>query len=335
MGVVGCGYWGPNIVRNFNEIEDLKLKYCCDLDSVKLKNIQKKYPSVIITQDYNDLLNDPEIDIIAIVTSISSHFKLAKDALLSNKHVFVEKPLVYKSEEAKELIKLAKERNKVLMVGHTFEYSPAVHKLKEIVDGGELGRVYYIYSQRLNLGLFQKDVNVVWDLAPHDISIILYLLNKEVSSVSARGKSHVINGIEDVAFIDLKFKDDSIAHIHVSWLDPMKIRKIVIVGEKKMVVYDDVETLEKIRIYTKNVSKYDDYKDFGEFQLSYNYGDINIPKIDNKEPLKIELTHFLDCIEKNITPRSDGKSGLRVVKVLEAAQKSIKERGKEIFIEND
>lgn len=329
LGIVGCGYWGPNLIRNFYEIPKSEVLLCCDLDKNKLEKIKQKYPSVSITEKFSDILNNKNVDAVIIATPPQTHYKLAKEALLADKHVFIEKPMTPSSEDAEDLIKIAKQKKKTLMVGHTFEYSHAVNKLKDLITSGELGKIYYVYTNRLNLGLFQN-TNVIWDLATHDISIVLYLFNKKPVSVAAKGKSHIQEGIEDVAFITLTFEDGSIAHFHVSWLDPCKVRKTIVVGSKKMVVYDDVEPLEKLKVYEKGVSKYDDYSNFGEFQLSYNYGDITIPKIDTAEPLKVECTHFLDCIETGKTPRSSGEVGLQVVKILEAAEKSVKNGGKEV-----
>lgn len=332
IAVVGCGYWGPNLVRNFNEIDDSNMYVCCDLKQEKLDLMKKRFPGVKTTTKYQDVLEDKKVDAVAIATPPATHFELAKQALMADKHVLIEKPMTLKSEDAKQLIKLAKEKGKILMAGHTFEYVPAVNKLKELIKSNELGEIYYVYINRLNLGLWQPDCNVIWDLAPHDFSIILYLLEQEPISVSAKGKWHVDEGKEDVAFITLTFPDKKICHIHVSWLDPLKVRKTVVVGSKKMVVYDDVEPIEKLKIYEKGVSKHDNYTTFGEFQMSYNYGDALIPRLSSTEPLKIECKHFLECILKNKKPRSDGTSGLRVVKVLEAAEESIKNNGKEVTI---
>lgn len=330
VAVVGAGYWGPNLIRNFVQLDRAFIKVVCDLDKEKLKKIKSLYPAIETTTDYDGLLKREDIDAVAVATSPSTHYSLVKKALDAGKHVLVEKPFTLESRHGEELIALAKKKKLVLMVGHTFEYTPAVNKLKDLIESGELGDVYYVYIHRLNLGLFQKDTNVVWDLAPHDISILLYILGETPASVSATGASHVVKGVEDVAFLTIKFGNGRLGHIHVSWLDPSKIRKTVVVGSKKMVVYDDVEPLEKIKIYDKGVKKHDDYKTFGEFQLSYNYGDIHIPKLSTAEPLGIECGHFLECIKEGKTPRSSGEVGLNVVKVLEAAEESIKNNGREV-----
>jgi len=330
VAVVGAGYWGPNLIRNFVQLDGASLKAVCDLDEGKLKKIKSLYPAVDAVTDYDALLKRKDIDAVAIATSPSTHYPLVKKALEAGKHVLVEKPFTLESKHGEELIALAKGKKLVLMVGHTFEYTPAVNKLKGLITSGELGEIYYVYIHRLNLGLFQKDTNVVWDLAPHDISILLYILGEKPVSVSATGASHVVKGVEDVAFLTIKFGNGRLGHIHVSWLDPSKIRKTVVVGSKKMVVYDDVEPLEKIKIFDKGVKKHDDYKTFGEFQLSYNYGDIHIPKLSTAEPLGIECSHFIECVKEGKTPRSSGEVGLNVVRVLEAAEKSIKNNGTEV-----
>ncbi len=332
VGVIGCGYWGPNLVRNFVQISESEVKYGCDLDEEKLKRIKSLYPDVQITKNYKELLDDSDVDAIAIATTVHTHFELAKKAIEAGKHIFVEKPLIQNCNEARELINLAHKKKKVLMVGHTFLYAAAVNKLKELIDSNELGNILYISSQRKNLGLFQEDINVVWDLAPHDISIILYLLDKEIDKkeceITATGKGHFISGNEDVAFITLNFSDKVIVNLHLSWLDPLKVRNMTVVGAKKMVVYDDVETLEKIKIYDKGVLIPDSHESFGEFQLSYRYGDITIPRLRQEEPLKVELKHFLNCINNGKKPLSDGENGYQVVKIVEKINESLKNGGR-------
>jgi len=332
VGVVGCGYWGPNLVRNFVQISESEVKYGCDLDEEKLKRIKSLYPDVQVTKNYKELLDDSEVDAIAIATTVHTHFELAKEAIEAGKHIFVEKPLAQNSSEARELINLAYKRDRVLMVGHTFLYTAAVNKLKELIDSNELGNILYISSQRRNLGLFQEDINVVWDLAPHDVSIILYLLDKEMDKkeceVIATGQSHFIPGNEDVAFITLNFSDRVVVNLHLSWLDPLKVRNIIVVGTKKMAVYNDVEALEKIKIYDKGVLVPDSHESFGEFQLSYRYGDINIPRLRQEEPLKVELKHFLHCINNGEKPLSDGENGYQVVKIVEKINESLKNGGR-------
>ncbi len=323
VGVIGCGYWGPNLIRNFVQLNESDVARVADLDSGRLKHMRTLYPGVQTTSDYRDIISDPEIDIVAVATPVQTHFNFGKEALLAGKHVFIEKPIAASVREVEELIDLAQKKNRKLMVGHTFEYTGAVRKMKEIIDSGELGEIYYINSQRLNLGLFQQDINVLWDLAPHDISIILYLLGCEPESVSAIGSSHINPAIEDVAILTMRFPNNLIAFVQASWLDPDKVRKMTVVGSKKMMVYDDVQPSEKIRVYDKGVELPQHYDTFAEFHYSYKYGDIIIPKIEGGEPIRTELEHFLDCINNDKTPASDGVSGLRVIKILEAAHNSI------------
>jgi len=328
VGVIGCGYWGPNLIRNFVQLNESDVVRVADLDSGRLKHMQALYPGVQTTSDYRDIISDSEIDIVAVATPVKTHFTFGKEALLADKHVFIEKPIAASVREVEELIDLAQKKKRKLMVGHTFEYTGAVRKMKEIIDSGELGEIYYISSQRLNLGLFQQDINVLWDLAPHDISIILYLLGCEPESVSAIGTSHINPAIEDVAILTMRFSNNLIAFVQASWLDPDKVRKMTVVGSKKMMVYDDVQPSEKIRIYDKGVELPQHYDTFAEFHYSYKYGDIIIPKIEGGEPIRTELQHFIDCINNDKTPVSDGVSGLRVVKILEAAQSSIRNLGR-------
>lgn len=328
VGVIGCGYWGPNLVRNFLQLQEITGVHCCDLDPSKLERIKRLYPSVNVTTQVQDLLEDPEIEAIAVATPVHTHHVLGLEVLRHGKHLLVEKPMANSSRRCLELIELAEEKNRIIMVGHTFEYTAAVNKIKEIVASGEIGEVLYVSSTRVNLGLFQQDINVVWDLAPHDISIINYVLGKNPLGVNAQGSSHYKKGIEDVATLTLNYDNGLVAFIHVSWLDPNKIRRTTFVGSKKMLVYDDISAQEKIKIYDKGVDAPPYYETYGEFHFSYRYGDIFIPKIDDYEPLKVEVKHFVDCIRYNKIPRSDGFSGLRVVSVLEAAQRSIKAQGK-------
>jgi len=332
VAVIGCGYWGPNLIRSFIQIPESELKYCCDLDEGRLKYIKSLYPEPRVTQNYQEILDDPKVEAVAIATPVHTHFELAKGVLEAGKHVFVEKPLTQTSQQARELIRLARKRGKVLMVGHVFLYAAAVNKLKELIDSGELGDLLYISSQRRNLGLFQDDVNVVWDLGTHDISIILYLLNHSLEEnkckIVATGQSHFLSDNEDVAFVTLSFSDKVVANLHLSWLDPCKIRNMTVVGTKKMVVYDDIETLEKIRIYDKGVLIPNSHHSFGEFQLSYRYGDIIIPRLKQEEPLKVELSHFLKCIKEGKRPLTDGENGYQVVRIIEKINESLKNGGK-------
>lgn len=324
VGVIGCGYWGPNLIRNFNELQTANLVAVADLREDRLSIIHNSYPHVAITRDYKALFS-MDLDAVVIATPPSTHFTLAEECLLQGLDILVEKPMTLNSQHAQALIDLAEAKNKILMVGHTFEYSPPVRKLKEIIDSGELGSIYYIDSVRVNMGLFQKDLDVLWDLAPHDISILTYLINSEPISVSAHGMSCVLDGVYDLAYMNLVFPDNIMAHVHVSWLDPCKIRRTTIVGSKKMVVYDDVDN-EKIKIYDKGIDPppYPNTGTFEEFQLSYRNGNIVIPNIRYTEPLKLECEHFIDSILNRSIPCSNGQDGLRVVRILEAAQKSLK-----------
>ena len=326
VGVIGCGYWGPNLIRNFNDIPNSKIVMVADLKKDRLNYIQNTYRGIATTENYCDLFNQ-NLDAVVIATPPASHFTIAKECLEHGLHVMVEKPLTLKSDHAEELIELAEKNNLVLMVGHTFEYNAAVRTLKELIDSGDLGEVHYLDAARLNLGLFQRNSNVIWDLAPHDLSIMMYLTGKKPIAVSAHGLVCVFDDIFDVAYMNLVFPDNLMAHIHVSWLDPCKVRRVTVVGSKKMAVYNDVVNLEKIKIYDKGVETPDYTNGFGEFQLSYRYGDILIPNIRLVEPLKVECKHFLECITDNCKPLSGGEDGLNVVKILEAAQRSLTNHG--------
>ena len=333
IAVIGCGYWGPNLVRNFVQSNKVAELICCDLDQKRLDRMKNLYPSVKVLPDYKELLKMPDLDAVAVATPVKTHYPIAKEFLEQGKHVFLEKPLTHSYDTALELVRLAEEKKKVLMVGHTFEYTAAVNKIKEIVENGELGKVLYISCIRVNLGLFQPDINVVWDLAPHDLSIIMYVLGEPPVSVNCQGKAHFKHGIEDVATTTLNFRDGIVAFVHNSWLDPNKIRRTTIVGSRRMLVYDDIEPQEKIKIYDKGVEVPPYYDTYAEFQFSYRYGDIHSPRIDDYEPLKKESEHFLTCIQKAMCPLSDGYSGLRVVSILEAASKSLEQNGKAVPVQ--
>ncbi len=332
IGVVGAGYWGPNIIRNFNQIPNCDMAVCCDLNEKRLGHIKGLYPRIDVTTDYDSLVNDPSIDAIAICTHVSAHYPLAKKALQAGKHVLVEKPLTAKVEEAEELVELAKANNRVLMVDHTFEYTASVNKMKEIIEEGLLGDILYVHCSRLNLGIFQRDINVVWDLAPHDISIILYATGFKPTSIRTVGMKLLHPKVEDAAFVTLKSGNSSSAAIHVSWVDPLKIRKVSVVGTKQMLVYDDLDPLSKIQIYDKGVDNPPHYDTFGEFLCSYKYGDIHLPRLQEAEPLSAMCKHFLECIETGATPRSSGESGLNMVRLLAASDASIAANGAEIEI---
>jgi predicted dehydrogenase len=328
VGVVGCGYWGPNLIRNFVEIPASTVLAVADLSQARLEHIQRCYPQIRITRDYRDLFG-LDLDAMVIATPPATHSWLASDAVLHGLHVLVEKPLALASRDAQQLIDLAERHNRILMVGHTFVYNPAVRALKEIIDSGQIGSIHYVDAVRASLGLFQRDLNVVWDLAPHDISILLHLLRSNPVSVSARGIACVQDDIEDVAYMSIRFADNILAHLHLSWLDPCKVRRITVVGSEKMVVYDDVESLEKVRVYDKGVEAPPYTNSFGDFQFSYRYGDITIPNIRFTEPLRVECDHFLECISTGERPLTDGHNGLKVLRIIEAAQKSMRNSGSE------
>jgi predicted dehydrogenase len=327
IGVIGAGYWGPNLIRNFHTNNESDLIAVADLDEDRLRHFQNMYPSIGVTQDYHDLFQ-MELDAVVVATPPASHHRIAKDCLQNGLHTLVEKPLALDSQSAQELIDIANSRNLKLMVGHTFEYNAAVRKIKEIVDSGELGDIYYINSVRVNLGLFQNGLNVLWDLAPHDISIIRYILNSDPVSVNANGYDCIFPSKHDVAYVTAEFPNRIMAHIHVSWLDPNKVRRTTIVGSEKMLVYDDVAPLEKIRIYDKGVETPPYTDSYADFQFSYRYGDVVIPHIQFVEPLRVEAQHFVDCVLGRVEqPQSSGEVGLAVVKILEAADQSLKNNG--------
>jgi predicted dehydrogenase len=331
-GVVGCGYWGPNLIRNFRSLPDCSLKMMCDVNRDRLKHLQALYPEVQGETDYSHMLNGAGLDAVVIATSVKHHYPMAKASLLAGKHTFIEKPMAASSAECEELVQLAKRKGLVLMIGHTFLYSPAVRKIKAIVDHGDIGEIRYISARRLNLGLFQKDINVAWDLAPHDISIILHIMGESPVSVNCRGSAHVTPGIEDVTSMCLSFKRDRSAIVQSSWLDPRKIREMTIVGSKRMIVYDDVAPLEKIRIFDARVERPPHYDTFGEFHYAYHYGDVYAPYIKQEEPLKTECQHFLDCIRDGKTPISSGQQGLELVRILEASSESLRMNGSPIVL---
>ena len=327
VGVVGCGYWGPNLIRNFRQSADCHLKVLCDTSEQRLSHMRRLYPELSTTQRFEDLLSDTELDAVVIATPVRFHYTMAKAALSAGKHVFIEKPMARTEAEAAELVSLADSRGLALMIGHTFLFSPAVRRMKEIINAGDIGELQYISARRLNLGLFQKDINVAWDLAPHDISIVLHLLDEMPLSVSCQGSSHVTRGIEDVTMMHLNFRKNRCAFIHNSWLDPKKVRQMTVVGSKRMIVYDDTEPLEKLKIYDARVEVPPHYDTFAEFTYSYHYGDSYVPYVKQDEPLKLECQHFLQCIAEGTVPITNGRLGLEVVKILEASTESLRQQG--------
>ncbi|HXB60022.1 MAG TPA: Gfo/Idh/MocA family oxidoreductase [Candidatus Acidoferrales bacterium] len=332
LGVIGCGYWGPNLARNLRSLSDCNLKMMSDLNEQRLGHLKSLYPEIEGVTDYRHLLNGSGLDAVVIATPVKSHYPLAKACLSAGKHTFIEKPMALSSAECEELIEIAKRKGLVLMVGHTFLYSPAVRKIKEIVDHGDIGEIRYVCARRLNLGLFQKDINVAWDLAPHDISIALHIMGEMPLSVNCRGSAHVTPGIEDVTTMCLTFPKQRTAIIHSSWLDPRKVREMTIVGSRRMIVYDDVAPLEKIRIFDARVERPPHYDTFAEFHYAYHYGDVYAPYIKQEEPLKTEMQHYLDCIRNGTKPMTDGVQGLDLVRILEASSESLQRSGAAINI---
>lgn len=331
IGIIGLGYWGPNIVRNFLSNEVVDVVTCCDLSEERLIKIKKQFHSVKTTKSMEDVLNDTTIEAVAIVTPVDTHYAIAKKALLKGKHILVEKPFTSTVDEAKELLELAESKNLKVMVDHTFLYTPAVQKIKNLVDSGDIGDILYFDSTRINLGLFQRDVNVIWDLAPHDFSIMNYIINKKPLSLNAMGADHVGKGLEDVAYVHVNFGNNLIAHFHVNWLSPVKIRKVLIGGSKKMIVFDDMENSEKIKIFDTGIdiqNKDDEYQKL----INYRLGDIYSPLLNNAEALSALIKDFINTIQKNTVPIAGGIEGLKVVQLLEATQKSIKNNGKEISL---
>jgi predicted dehydrogenase len=319
FGVIGWGYWGPKIARNLNSIPYASVTYVADADAHRLTSLAKSQPSIKTTTEAEDIFRS-NVDAVIIATPVSTHFTLACRALLHGKHVLVEKPLTASVSEAEELVALAREQKRVLMAGHTFEYNPAVNELRKLVQSGELGKIYCIEAERVNLGLFRHDINVIWDLAPHDISILLYLLDKKPERIKVQAHAHVQSHIEDVAHLDLEFADGMNAHIHVSWLHPCKIRRVTVIGDARMVVYDDTNPAEMIRIYNKGADVHADPV------VSYRFGEITIPHIDWIEPLHLECEDFANAIRRGTQPRASGEVGLEVVKVLAAAQEAFDQR---------
>jgi predicted dehydrogenase len=326
LAQLGAGYWGPNLIRNFVHLDEVTEFTVCDFNQERLDMVERLYPSIKTTKSDDDVLNNPDVDAVVIAIPAALHYEYVKRALLAGKNVLVEKPLALSTREAEELVALANDKQKTLMVGHTFLFNAAVHKAKEYIDSGELGDIYYILAQRLNLGRVRQDINVMWNLAPHDISIILYWLNETPSNVSAKGLNFLQEGIEDVVFMDLDFPSRRSAHIHVSWMDPRKIRKLLVVGSKKMLVYDDISMDAKIVIFDKGIDKKHIIKDlpdiesFGHFQILQRSGDTYIPKVHFEEPLRMQCQHFIDCILNGKTPITDGRNGFDVVDILERAQ---------------
>ncbi len=330
LGVIGYGYWGPNIVRNFQNVPGCRVTSVCDLDRRALERAAGAHPSIETTSNSRDILASADIDAVAVITPVATHYSLARQGLENGKHVFVEKPFTDSVARAQELVELAERKNLKIMVDHTFLFTPAVRKIKELIDADVLGRLYYYDSIRVNLGLFQADVNVIWDLAPHDLSIMQFLMPKRPLALVATGESHV-NGKADVAYITVYFPDNVIAHLNVNWLSPVKVRTTLIGGEKKMLVWNDLEADEKIRVYDRGIKKPDEEKVY-DLLVSYRLGDIWSPRLEDMEALEAESRYFVDCIMKDEKPFNDGVSGLQVVRMLEAADASLNQRGGMIYL---
>ena len=333
IGIVGYGYWGPNLVRNFNELGDARVVKVCDLRPDRLNLVRQRYSSIETTTDYRDLLHDPSIDAIVIATPVSTHFDFAIQALREGKNVLVEKPLTTTSEEAMRLIDEAERRRCVLMVDHTFVYTGAVRRIQELIASNALGQINYYDSMRVNLGLFQHDVNVVWDLAVHDLAIMDHVLNAKPYAVAATGMSHVPGRPENIAYLTLFFETNLIAHINVNWLAPVKVRRTLIGGTRRMIVYDDLEPSEKVKVYDKGIHLANNSESLYKMLISYRTGDVWAPRLDETEALRTEADHFIRCIEDRVPAISDGEAGLRIVEILEAATRSLAERGRLIELD--
>ncbi len=334
VGVIGCGYWGPNLVRNFNALDDVDVAAVCDVRPERLDFISRLYPTIkILTADANDILHSSEIDAVVIATPVSMHFPLGMEALSSGKHIFVEKPFTATTEQAQRLNELAQSKNLHIMVDHTFIYTGAVQTVKHIIDGGELGDLYYFDSVRVNLGLFQHDVNVIWDLAPHDVSIMDYLLGRRPRAIAATGVAHFEPNIENIAYLSAYYDNNLLGHIHVNWLAPVKVRKTLISGSKKMIVYDDMEPSEKIKIYDRGVDIVEDKDQIYNILVQYRTGDMLAPHIDLTEALKKATREFYDAVNEDRPALTDGMAGLQVVKILEASNNSMRNGGKVIELD--
>lgn len=333
VGVIGCGYWGPNLIRNFAELPGCRVVKVCDLRPELLEPVRARYPAIETCADVAELFRDPRIDAVVIATPVRTHFELAMKALKAGKHVLVEKPITTTAAEAEALIEEAKKRKRVLMVDHTFVYTGAVRKIKELLDSDALGRLYYYDSVRVNLGLFQHDANVLWDLAVHDLGILDYLMPELPRAVAATGLSHLPSGREDIAYLTCLYPNNFIAHFHVNWLAPVKVRRTLIGGARKMVVYDDLEPDEKIHVYDKGFSMNDGSDPTYQQLVSYRTGDMWAPRLDRTEALRVEAAHFVDCAANGKRPLTGGEAGLRVVRILEAAERSLSQGGQPVDLD--
>jgi predicted dehydrogenase len=333
VGVAGLGAWGWNVARSFADLKECELVGCCDVDPKRTASAKKAWPWVNVAGNFDEMLRQDSIDAVVISSPAVTHYELARKALLADRDVFIEKPFTLNVPHAEDLASLAEQRQKVLMVGHLLEYHPVVRRLKSMIQSGDLGEIYYIYTQRVNMGRIRGDENALWSFAPHDISQILYMLEMEPIDVSVRGQSFIQDGIEDVVFLSLYFANRIMAHIHLSWLDPHKVRKTTVVGADKMVVFDDTEASEKLRVYN-NHAEVPSVRSYGD-SIQVRFGDILIPRVDMSEPLKIECQHFIDCVRDHKTPLSDAQDGLRVIRILQAAQESMEHDGLPIRIQGN
>jgi predicted dehydrogenase len=325
VAAIGCGYWGPNVIRNLDALPDVEVSWICDTDLARAQAVGARYPWARQTASTDEIFQDQSVDAVYIATPVSTHHALVDQALRAGKHVLVEKPLATTVEQAEELARLAAAQRRTLMVGHTFIFSPPVRKVKQLIEEGQVGPIYYVETTRVNLGLFQKDASVLWDLGPHDLSILMYWLGEVPSYVSARGRSYRGEALEDVAFLTLEFPSQILAQIQISWLAPSKLRRTSIVGRQRMIVYDDLEPVEKVKVYDRGVDRQP--ASFGEFQLTYRSGDILIPRLDTTEPLALECQHFVECIRTGQAPDASPRSGVDVVRVIQAAERSMRHRG--------
>ena len=329
LGLIGYGYWGPNLLRNFSESSDVEVAWCADQRQARLQLVKRRYPGVKLTENAQEILNDASVDAVAIATPVSTHHALAKEALLRGKHVWVEKPLTSSVAQGEELLELAEKKGLVLMVDHTFVYTGAVRKMKEVLESGEVGDLYYFDSVRVNLGLFQHDIDVIWDLTPHDFSILTHLIPLTPKFVSATGADHTGTGMADVAYVTVSFENEFLAHFHVNWLSPVKIRQILIGGSRRMLMYNDVEPSEKLRVYDRGV-RVTTQEGIYKVLVDYRTGDMLAPKLELREALSLATEHFSECVRAKKTPITNGMAGLMVVRLLEAAGKSLISNGSKV-----
>ena len=331
VAVVGLGYWGPNLARNFDRLPDAELAYACDLAEENRAKATAQFPRTVVTDDLDEVLADDSVQAVVVATSVPTHFEVGKRVLEAGRHAFIEKPMTLKASDAEELVELAAKRDRMIMSGHLLEYHPALRTVKDLLDAGELGRTYYVYSNRLNLGKVRADENALWSLGSHDVYVLNYLTGEDPMEVSAHGECYLQPGVEDVVFGYIRYPSGVVGHMHVSWLDPHKARKVTVVGSEKMAVFDDMESDRKVTIYDKGAYKAQ-YESYGEY-ISLRFGDIHIPRIPNDEPLRLECEHFLKCIRDGETPISDGHDGLNVVRVLEAMELSLRDAGRPVRID--